>query len=126
MTISPDGRYVYVSYPSSGSDPAGVGIFSRDTSTGALTWSKKVTTASFILSTNSMVMSADGKSLYVSYPGSSGAAGVGVYSRTRSFSYPNLTAYATFLPPGTKIYFRGYATNSIGTKYSEDGSFNTL
>ncbi|MEK7195805.1 MAG: glycine-rich domain-containing protein, partial [Patescibacteria group bacterium] len=29
------------------------------------------------------------------------------------------------MPPGTLIYYRGYATNSIGTSYSADGSFTT-
>jgi hypothetical protein len=29
------------------------------------------------------------------------------------------------LPPGTLIYFRAYATNSVGTSYSADGSFTT-
>ena len=31
----------------------------------------------------------------------------------------------TGLPVGTKIYYRGYATNSVGTGYSPDGSFYT-
>jgi hypothetical protein len=31
----------------------------------------------------------------------------------------------TNLPAGTKIYYRGYATNSAGTGYSPDGSFYT-
>ncbi|MCK5885412.1 MAG: hypothetical protein KAG70_02805, partial [Alcanivorax sp.] len=32
----------------------------------------------------------------------------------------------TGLPAGTLIYFRAYATNSVGTSYSPDGSFTTL
>jgi hypothetical protein len=36
------------------------------------------------------------------------------------------TMPVTGLPVGTKIYFRGYATNSVGTGYSTDGSFTTL
>jgi hypothetical protein len=32
----------------------------------------------------------------------------------------------TGLPAGTTIYYRGYATNAIGTGYSVDGSFTTL
>ncbi|NTW31031.1 MAG: hypothetical protein HGB12_00075 [Bacteroidetes bacterium] len=32
----------------------------------------------------------------------------------------------TGFPSGTLIYYRGYATNSAGTGYSADGTFNTL
>ena len=32
----------------------------------------------------------------------------------------------TVLTPGTLIYYRGYATNSVGTSYSVDGSTTTL
>lgn len=35
------------------------------------------------------------------------------------------TQARTGLPAGTKIYYRGYATNSAGTGYSPDGSFYT-
>ncbi|MBI5354251.1 MAG: S8 family serine peptidase [Chloroflexi bacterium] len=35
------------------------------------------------------------------------------------------TQARTGLPAGTLIYYRGYATNSIGTGYSPDGSFYT-
>ncbi|NTV14181.1 MAG: hypothetical protein HGA96_09680 [Desulfobulbaceae bacterium] len=35
------------------------------------------------------------------------------------------TQARTGLPAGTKIFYRGYATNSSGTSYSQDGSFYT-
>ncbi|RII26153.1 MAG: hypothetical protein CXR31_10620 [Geobacter sp.] len=35
------------------------------------------------------------------------------------------TQARTGLPAGTKVYYRGYATNSAGTSYSPDGSFYT-
>jgi len=36
------------------------------------------------------------------------------------------TMSVTGLPSGTLIYYAGYATNSIGTGYSADGTFTTL
>ncbi|NTW33917.1 MAG: hypothetical protein HGB12_15095 [Bacteroidetes bacterium] len=36
------------------------------------------------------------------------------------------TQAITGLPIGTLIYYRGYATNSVGTGYSTDGTFTTL
>lgn len=47
-------------------------------------------------------------------PSTLGAGTTGVFTDARS----GLTA-------GTKIYYRGYATNSVGTSYSPDGSFYT-
>ncbi|NTV15308.1 MAG: DUF1566 domain-containing protein, partial [Desulfobulbaceae bacterium] len=43
-----------------------------------------------------------------------GGTASGIFSQAR-----------TGLPSGTKIYYRGYATNSVGTGYSPDGSFYT-
>ncbi|RJR16408.1 MAG: CxxxxCH/CxxCH domain-containing protein [Nitrospiraceae bacterium] len=43
-----------------------------------------------------------------------GGTSTGVYTHSR-----------TGLPSGTRIYYRGYATNSAGTRYSPDGSFYT-
>jgi len=43
-----------------------------------------------------------------------GGTATGIFSQNR-----------TELPPGTKIYYRGYATNSLGTSYSPGGSFFT-
>jgi hypothetical protein len=44
----------------------------------------------------------------------------GVVSPPHTFSHAR-----TGLPPGTQIYFRGYAVNGSGTGYSPDGSFYT-
>lgn len=45
---------------------------------------------------------------------SEGATSEGVYSHNR-----------TGMPPGTTIYYRGYAVNNIGTSYSADGTFTS-
>ncbi|MBP7829590.1 MAG: fibronectin type III domain-containing protein [Kiritimatiellae bacterium] len=44
-----------------------------------------------------------------------GGTATGVYSHAR-----------TGMTPGTLIYYRGYAINSVGTNYSEDGNFWTV
>ncbi|NTW31032.1 MAG: hypothetical protein HGB12_00080 [Bacteroidetes bacterium] len=44
-----------------------------------------------------------------------GGTSMGIFTQAR-----------TGLPAGTLIYYRGYATNSVGTGYSADGTFTTL
>ncbi|NCC93014.1 MAG: DUF2341 domain-containing protein, partial [Opitutae bacterium] len=44
-----------------------------------------------------------------------GGTGTGAFTHSR-----------TGLPAGTRIYFRGYAVNAVGTGYSPDGSFWTV
>ncbi|MFC1563744.1 beta-propeller fold lactonase family protein [candidate division KSB1 bacterium] len=79
FTISPDGGHLYVG----GNDDHAVVVFSRDTSTGVLTYVEKQTNAalggSIVERPMTMRVSPDGKSVYVT--GSNPVSGLNVFDR---------------------------------------------
>ena len=123
--ISPDGKSIYTGYQGNSSFAGGVAVYSRNVSTGVLSFSANVINSNNAM--NGITVSPDGKSVYTGYQtNSSFAGGVAVYNRSRAVS--SIGTYSILfqnMPSGTTIYFRSYATSAVGTGYSPDGSFVT-
>jgi len=117
ITISPDGTSVYV--------VNGTGVtsmFSRETSTGALSAMANATIGAGT-SPMSITVSADGLSVYAT---ADDADLIYMYNRNNSLPTGSFTKSTAGLPAGTTIYYRGFATNSYGTTYTDDSTFVTL
>jgi hypothetical protein len=95
-------------------------MYSRNTSTGLLTALSPATTGIGVDS-DGITISADGSSVYTvenSYNT------ISMYSRNSGTGI--FTQARTGIPSSTLIYYRGFATNNVGTGYSPDGTFFTL
>jgi 6-phosphogluconolactonase (cycloisomerase 2 family) len=119
ITLSSDGKSLYVSLFGA----FRVGMFFRNATTGVLTALSPayITTGT---ATQAPVLSADGKFLY-----SPNYTQGNITSYTRSVGTTEgatFTKAITGLVTKTTYYYRGYATNSIGTGYSTDSTFTTL
>jgi len=97
-------------------------MYSRNTSTGALTALSTPTIATGT-TPRSITISSDGTSVYATNYGSNT---ISMYSRSTSFATGVFTQPRTGMQPSTLYYYRGYATNIVGTGYSPGGTFTTL
>ena len=110
VVVAPDGKSVYVTNFSSNS----ISMFSRNTSDGSIT-SMSIPTVATGSSPFWVAISSDNNSVYAANINSNN---VSQYSRDNSGNLNVITQNRTGLPANTTIYFRGFATNSVGTGYS--------
>ena len=115
VRVSPDGKNVYQSGSSSY-----IRMFSRDANSGLL---NALTTPSiFSNQTKDIIITPDGKSIY----SANNSDGAYMYNRTVGTTEGTVfTKAISGLTANTTYYYRGYATNSIGTSYSSDSTFTT-
>jgi prepilin-type N-terminal cleavage/methylation domain-containing protein len=118
MIVSPDGNSIYTIHRS----PDEIKMFSRNPNTGLLTAMNPATIVAGYQSPWDISISPDGTSVYVTdyNPGN-----ISMYTRTTLLPIGIFIQPRTAFPASTTIYYRGYATNAIGTGYSPDGSFTT-
>lgn len=116
VVISADGQSAYVS-----NNTNSIAVFDRDIDDGRLTYVNSLSTGN---GSYRPAITADGRNVYVVNYSS---LDVSEYYRENSPNDVGITMRAVdLLPANTTIYYRGYATNFLGTAYSEDGTFTTL
>ena len=120
--VSADGLSVY-SASSCANNSGGLSVFSRGlTSSGLTATGGNVSSAPI----RGVATSPDGKHVYSGVSTSSNSGGIIVYARNKNLGLGTFYQARAWMPSGTVIYFRGYATNSVGTGYAADGVFTTL
>jgi hypothetical protein len=119
--VSPDGLSVY-SAASCINNAGGTYSFSRGLTSSGLTSVNGVSSAPI----DALVASPDGKNIYSGIYPSTGTGGILVYSRSRNLGLGVFYQARAWMPSATTIYYRGFATNSVGTGYSPDSTFTTL
>jgi len=117
VSVSPDGNSVY----GPGYGNGLVSMFSRNSSTGALT-ALSPATISATYGHHNLTFSSDSKT---AYGGNWTGRSLAAYYRLLSISSGTFGQNRTGLPSGTTIYYRGYATNVVGTGYSAYSTFVT-
>lgn len=119
IQVSPDGVSVYVSLVNSNA----IAMISRNVNNGALTIMSTPSVSGTNYPFYGMIISPDGNNIYSCNNTSYNS--VSQYHRNKTLSLGAFTQPRTGLPSGTTIYYRGYATNGIGTGYSADSTFVT-
>lgn len=119
LVVSPDNGSVYAA----NSTTNNISMFSRNSANGNLTPLSTPTISTGALPWGIAISPDGGNSVYTSNYNNST---VSMFSRSTTINGTTFTQPRVGLPSNTQIYFIGYATNSIGTGYSSDGSFKTL
>ena len=127
VAISPEGTSVYVSNGASNT----IAVYSRNTTTGALSYINIV--ASGLGIPCGIVVSPDGKNVYVAC--GAGSGGISVFTRnlsTGALTQPGYTSYSAYdsyflciSPDGKHVYSAGFANGSGQPIYIYDRNIST-